>query len=317
MRKTIRSLGLTVSVNMDEEEGKRGDYDLHKDYEVPDFLGPLVPNGYLERFIDEQGFLIRVERALYLFGQCALIGPTGTGKTHTVYAVAEKHKIPIFETNCSLQTSTYDLIGKYIGLGKENWVDGTVTTWCRHGGILYLDEANMMEQDIAARINSVMDLRGHIILTEKDNEVVRRHPMGYIVISMNPYSMEYAGTKPLNAAFRRRMRAWIVYDYLSSGDRLSKLEVNAVMERSSLERVDMVESIVKAGARLRELYKSGELPMAPSMENLVDWATLVTQGEDAVKAAEEVIINMTSDDEESQSLIRNVITSSLPLKHDK
>jgi nitric oxide reductase NorQ protein len=180
-------------------------YDLHPDYEFPDSVQDMIPSGTPE-YITPPGkdYIKQMIRALYYFKQCALIGPSGTGKTHVVYFIAELTGLPIWEVNCGLQTSSYDLFGRYIGLGKENWIDGQIISWCRVGGILYLDEANMMKQDIAARLNPILDTRGHIVLTEKDNEVVKRHQSGYVIISMNPFSSEFVGTKPLNAAFRRR-----------------------------------------------------------------------------------------------------------------
>ena len=32
---------------------------------------------------------------------------------------------------------------------------------------MYLDEANMMKQDVATRLNPVLDTRGHLVLTRK------------------------------------------------------------------------------------------------------------------------------------------------------
>ncbi len=79
---------------------------------------------------------------------------------------------------------------------------------------MYLDEANMMKQDVATRLNPVLDTRGHLVLNEKDSEVIERHKYGYMIISMNPATAEFSGTKPLNAAMRRRMAVWINFDFL-------------------------------------------------------------------------------------------------------
>jgi len=117
----------------------------------------------------------RIVRAMFYFKQCALIGPSGTGKTHIIYLIAELTGLPVYEVNCGLQTSSYDLIGRFVSLVKENWIDGQVTLWLRHGGILYLDEANMMKQDVTTRLNPILDTRGHLVITEKDNEIVP-HP---------------------------------------------------------------------------------------------------------------------------------------------
>jgi intein/homing endonuclease/MoxR-like ATPase len=229
-----------------------------------------------------------------------------THNTHIVYLVAELAGLPMWEINCGLQTSAYDLFGRYVGLGKENWIDGQIVSWCRHGGILYLDEANMMKQDVATRLNPVLDTRGHLVLTEKDNEIIPRHPAGYVVISMNPYSAEFAGTKPLNAAFRRRMSVWIDFDYLSVGNKISDDEITLVEKKGKIER-DIATNIVRVGAELRRQYKANEIPYGPSVGDLINWALLVSDGVPAETAAEETVISMTSDNAEVQDMVRRVV----------
>jgi nitric oxide reductase NorQ protein len=258
-------------------------------------------------YVDEgEGYVERIMRALYYFKQTALIGPSGTGKTHIVYLVAQIAGLPLWEINCGLQTSVYDLFGRFVGLGKENWIDGTIVSWCRYGGILYLDEANMMKQDIATRLNPILDTRGHMVLNEKDNEVIPRHPFGYVVISMNPYSSEFSGTKPLNAAFRRRMSVWIDFDYLSVGTRISQREVKMLSERSKIP-MDVAEKVIRVGAEVRKRYKSGDLPYGPSVGDLLNWGTLIADGLDPKAAADETLVSLTSDDAEIQAVVRRIV----------
>jgi len=281
-------------------------YDLRRGYEFPEHLHDLIPSGTPEYIDHGERYVERISRALYYFKQCALIGPSGTGKTHVVYIVAEIHGLPLWEINCGLQTSTYDLFGRYIGLGKENWIDGQITSWLRNGGILYLDEANMMKQDIAARLNPILDTRGHLVLTEKDNEIVKRHPCGYVIIAMNPFSSEFVGTKPLNAAFRRRMAVWINFTYLSVGDDISKDEIGLIQSRGKVDE-DTAYRIVRVGAELRRQYLSGDLPYGPSPGDLINWAVLISDGMTPQAAAEETIITMTSDNIEVQEAVRRVV----------
>jgi nitric oxide reductase NorQ protein len=287
-------------------------YDMHPNYEFPDSMESMIPTGVPE-YITPPGvnYIKEIVRALYYFKQCALIGPSGTGKTHIVYFIAEVTGLPIWEVNCGLQTSTYDLFGRYIGLGKENWIDGQIISWCRVGGILYLDEANMMKQDIAARLNPILDTRGHIVLSEKDNEVVKRHDYGYVIISMNPFSSEFVGTKPLNAAFRRRMSVWINFDYLSVGDRVNAKEVKLVQKRSGIPD-ETAKRVVQVGAELRRQYQSGDLPYGPSPGDLMNWSTLISDGCTPLEAAEVSIVGTTSDDFEIQEIVRRIIKAHFP-----
>ncbi len=306
-RLTVKlSLAPKTGVASLKQRYNTGKYDLGTDYHYPDSLRSLVPTNVPE-FIDQgENYVEKVTRALFYFKQCALIGPSGVGKTHIVYMGAKMAGLPLWEINCGLQTSVYDLFGKFVGLGRENWIDGLIVSWCRHGGILYLDEANMMKQDIATRLNPILDTRGHMVLTEKDNEIIPRHPNGYVIISMNPYSAEFAGTKPLNAAFRRRLSAWVDFDYLSVGSKISDREVRMIAERSSIQ-LPTAERMVRVAAEMRKRYKNGDLPYAPSVGDLANWGTLVADGLTPTNAAEETIISVTSDDAEVQGQVRRVV----------
>jgi nitric oxide reductase NorQ protein len=281
-------------------------YNLASNYIFSDKIGDLIPKNTPDYVDEGQNYVERMMRALYYFKQCALIGPSGTGKTHIVYLVAEIAGLPLWEINCGLQTTTYDMFGRYIGLGKENWVDGQIVSWARNGGILYLDEANMMKQDVATRLNPLLDTRGHMVLTEKDNEIIPRHPLAYVIISMNPFSVEFAGTKPLNAAFRRRLSVWINFDYLSVGQKVQEDEIALIENKGRVNR-DTALQIVKAGASLRANYKKGDIPYGPSVGDLINWATLVADGMDIYTAAEETVVTTTSDDTSIQDLVRKIV----------
>ncbi|MEE9586369.1 MAG: CbbQ/NirQ/NorQ C-terminal domain-containing protein, partial [Nitrososphaerales archaeon] len=125
--------------------------------------------------------------------------------------------------------------------------------------------------------------------------------------SMNPYSSEFAGTKPLNAAFRRRMTVWINFDYLSMGDKISQEEVELVIDKTGIP-ADISLKVVKVGAELRRQYKSGDLPYGPSVGDLINWSRLISDGMQPKTAAEEAIVALTSDDPEVQDTVRRVMT---------
>ncbi len=314
---TSKVVDQKYSVNVTFSKMKRNTHALSKNYDIKKYLDPtkftfnpemmeLIPKDTPPYLDNGEKYVERIARALSFFRQCALIGPSGTGKTHIVYLVAELAGLPMWEINCGLQTSVFDLFGRYIGLGKENWIDGLITSWCRYGGILYLDEANMMKQDIATRLNPILDQRGHMVLTEKDNEIIQRHKDAFLIISMNPVSSEFAGTKPINAAMRRRMSVWLNFDYMSVGNKIDEKEVALVIGKTGVSKKD-AEIIIKVGAELRRQYKSGELPYGPSIGDLLNWAKLVSDNSTVKIAAEETIIALTSDDPEVQSIVRKII----------
>lgn len=307
----------TMNLSVKVSKLKKDEHELSKLYDFKKYLDPskflfpekmheMIPKGTPPYLDNGERYVERIFRAISYFKQCALIGPSGTGKTHIVYLVSELSGLPLWEINCGLQTSVFDLFGRYVGLGKENWIDGLITSWCRYGGILYLDEANMMKQDIATKLNPILDARGHMVLTEKDNELIHRHKDAYLIISMNPFSSEFAGTKPINAAMRRRMSVWLNFDYMSVGDNVDKKEIKMVSERGDVSLKD-AEIITKIGAKLRQEYKTGDLPYGPSIGDLVNWSKIVADGATILEAGIETIVSMTSDDLEVQDEVKKII----------
>jgi len=286
-------------------------YDFKKYMDSSDMIFPeemdeMIPKETPPYLDNGEHYVERIGRALKFFKQCALIGPSGTGKTHIVYLVAELAGLPMWEINCGLATSVFDLFGRYVGLGKENWIDGLITGWCRKGGILYLDEANMMKQDVATKLNPLLDQRGHMVLTEKDSEIIHRHKHAYMIISMNPVSSEFAGTKPINAAMRRRMSVWLNFDYMSVGDNIDEKEINMVAKKGGIPLID-AETIVRVGAKLRQEYKMGDIPYGPSVGDLVNWAKICSDGVSILEGGDETLIPMTSDDPEVQDEVRHIV----------
>ena len=306
-----------VSLDIRISKLRRVQSDLTKIYGIKQYLDPaqfsfspkmeqLIPRN-IPNFVDHgENYIKRIARALSFFKQCAIIGPSGTGKTHAVYLTAQIAELPLWEINCSLQTSVFDLFGRYVGLGKENWIDGLITSWTRYGGILYLDEANMMKQDVATRLNPLLDARGHMVLSEKDNEMIPRHKDAHLILSMNPFSAEFVGTKPLNAALRRRMSVWINFDYMSTGDHVDEKEVSLISQNTGINTYT-AEKIANVAAKLRKEYKEGDLPYAPSVGDLINWARLMADGSSIMESCNETIIAMISDDKEIQEDVKNTV----------
>ena len=164
----------------------------------------------------------------------------------------------------------------------------------------------MMKQDVATKLNPLLDQRGHMVLTEKDSEIIHRHKHAYMIVSMNPVSSEFAGTKPINAAMRRRMSVWLNFDYMSIGDNIDENEIEMVSEKGGIPMID-AETIVKIGAKLRQEYKMGDLPYGPSIGDLVNWGMICADGASIPEGGDETLVPMTSDDPEVQDEVRHII----------
>jgi len=83
-------------------------------------------------------------------------------------------------------------------------------------------------------------------------------------------------------------------------------EVGLVCEKARIDH-DVATKMVATSAKLREDYKAGDLPYAPSIGDLVNWGMLIADGTSIEKAADETLIALTSDDPEVQDDVRKVI----------
>jgi len=102
------------------------------------------------------------------------------------------------------------------------------------------------------------------------------------------------------------MAVWINFDFLSVGENISPHEVDMLRKRTKIDE-DTAYKIIQAGAELRRQYKAGDLPYGPSLGDLINWATLVKDGNTPMAAAEETIIGLTSDNIEVQADVKRIL----------
>ena len=109
-----------------------------------------------------------------------LKGPTGTGKTRFVDYMAHKIGINLITISCHEETSSTDLIGRYIIKGAETiWIDGPLTKAVKEGAIVYLDEIAEARPDVIVAIHSLTDHRKELYI-DKLGEIVRAHKGFYV-----------------------------------------------------------------------------------------------------------------------------------------
>ena len=131
-----------------------------------------------------------------------LAGPTGCGKTRFLEAMAAQLELPLITVACHDETSSIDLVGRFLIKGAETvWQDGPVTRAVRAGAILYLDEIIEAREDVIVVLHSLTDHRRELYIDRLDETLVA--PGGFMVVaSFNP---GYArGFKELRPSTRQR-----------------------------------------------------------------------------------------------------------------
>lgn len=227
-----------------------------------------------------------------------LIGETGTGKTTFIRELAKENGKELYRINLTGQTSTDDLIGKFLANEKGiYWIDGLLIKAMREGNWVVLDELNMALPEILSRLHSLLDDERRIILTENNGEVVSTHKDFRLFATQNP-STDYAGTKELNKAFLSRFPI-IVYVNFTEHEKdllIAKTEINE----------KLADKLVKFAGEIRMSKEKDVLNYVCSTRDLIQAGELIKQGLAQDEAIEIAIINKA--DPQEQEAIRKFYT---------
>lgn len=261
-------------------------------YDVPDNLKSMVPAN-IPTFFDFKNLWQKSLFALQVIGQAVLIGEKGVGKNHLCLSMAQEFSLPVYDISGSRNLTEYDLVGHYeMRCNETAWVSGLLPIWCRHGGLLILDELSLARSSVLARIHSVFDFRRYLIIKEHQNERVDRHPHAFAIITLNPPKGEYLGTQHLNIAFLDRFQMIEVPE--SSFDEKKKI----IKMRGKLHDEIFTESLIEIAEKINGEYKEGNLRDFISLRNLIDCCNLIANGLGKKDAVEISIINRFTDEEE-------------------
>lgn len=196
-----------------------------------------------------------------------LIGETGTGKTTLVREYAEIHKRELLRVSCTGQTSTDEILGKWLIRDKETyWQDGAITMAMRKGWWVVVDEVNSALPEVLFSLHSLLDDDKKITLVEKDGEVVRPEKNFRFFATMNPMD-EYAGTKELNKAFLSRFAVVLHVDYPEPDVEINIL-TNVGVDKS------IAKLMVGVATLLRNAKDEDKIFYTCSTRDLIYWGML-------------------------------------------
>ncbi|MCL2722932.1 MAG: CbbQ/NirQ/NorQ/GpvN family protein [Polyangiaceae bacterium] len=225
----------------------------------------------------------------YAFAQklpLCLKGPTGTGKSRFVEAMAERLGRPLVTVACHDETSAVDLVGRYLIRGGETqWQDGPVTRAVRAGAILYLDEIAEARPDVIVVLHPLSDHR-RVLYIEQRDEVLAAADGFHLVVSFNPGYQR--GLKELKASTRQRFVS-LAFDYPDVDVEVDILVGETGVDRKVARRLSLLAQ------KVRKLDHLG-LAERPSTRLLVDAAKLVQAGLAPRRACQVAIVESLTDD---------------------
>lgn len=197
-----------------------------------------------------------------------LKGPTGTGKSRFVEFMAFQLSKNLITISCHEETSSTDLIGRFIIKGAETiWLDGPLTTAVKEGAIIYLDEIAEARPDVIVAIHSLTDHRRELFI-DKLGQTIKAHVDFMLVASFNPGYQR--GFKELKPSTRQRFAA------LSFNYPAAKIEAEIIVNETALDETT-AKQLVSIGNKIRNLKELG-LTETVSTRLLIDAAKLIHSG---------------------------------------
>lgn len=197
-----------------------------------------------------------------------LKGPTGTGKSRFIEYMAYRLDKKLITISCHEETSSTDLIGRYIIKGAETvWMDGPLTMAVKEGAIIYLDEIAEARPDVIVAIHSLTDHRRELFI-DKLGETVKAHEDFMLVASFNPGYQR--GFKELKPSTRQRFVA-VSFEYPSA-----KIESEILVSETEIDEAT-AKKLVNIATKIRNLTELG-LTETVSTRLLVDAAKLIHSG---------------------------------------
>lgn len=226
-----------------------------------------------------------------------LKGPTGSGKSRLVEYMAHKLNTEVITVSCNEETSSVDLVGRYIVRGAETvWQDGPLTRAARAGVIIYIDEIAEARPDTIVALHSLTDHRRQLFL-DRHNETIKVPETFMLVASFNPGYQK--GWKELKPSTRQRF-VGLTMNYPSA-----EVEIEIVCAETGVDK-SVASKLVQVGSKIRNLVELG-LAESASTRLLVDAAKLINSGLPARLSCKVGIIEPLTDDSDTAKALEDLV----------
>jgi len=236
-------------------------------------------------------------------------GPPGTGKSEMVKKFAEETGLPYWQIIGQEGIRADELLGHYrlksqAEGGGSVWEDGIFPKAVRAGGILHIDEPNIIEPGVLMRLDELLDSKRQLNMEDLNGEIIPAHPDLFIVFTMNPPT--YEGVKDLPSPIKSRLTRRYVMDYppeaieqniLKYKLKLSDAEFKPSASRTASATGKFAKDITDFMKIILGLRKEKDLSYTPSMRETQAFVQALKEGDGFFKAFDASLGNWYLEDE--------------------
>ncbi|KAI8323453.1 midasin [Martensiomyces pterosporus] len=201
--------------------------------------------------------LVKILRAMQVGKPLLLEGSPGVGKTTLVSTLAKLAGHRLVRINLSDQTDLMDLFGTDLPVDDGfAWCDAPFLQALKQGDWVLLDEINLASQSVLEGLNSCLDHRGTVYISELDREFTLS-PGFRLFAAQNPLG-QGGGRKGLPRSFVNRFTQ-VYMDELSRDD-LQIICDNMYSSHPSIERVLEFNWRMHHATMVKRLFGSSGAP---------------------------------------------------------
>lgn len=223
-------------------------------------------------------------------------GPSGTGKTTKLLAIAGALGLPVFKIAGSRNMDESFLFGKYVlKNGETVFQYGPLSLAMKYGGMFIFDEINMVDSDILSSLNDILDGTGYKTL--ENGETINIHRNFRFAESMN---IGYTGTNEMNLSHKSRIQLKIKLSESSITTMAGIVVKNTSID---LDTAKKMCSIMKKINHLIETEDDGdETSQRIDLRSIISWANMTAVlGGDAVEASVMTVISALTENDDTVS----------------
>jgi cobaltochelatase CobS len=260
------------------------------DIPVPDFrpedwpaearaMIPALPSFWVHNLDTMYGIAV----AVLCNDTTLLTGPTGTGKTASLFAFGAVCCIPVWVTSCFRRMEATDFLGSSAlkadpisGANTTEYNPTQVVNSLRHGGLCVIDEA--FRSPVLMALQSLLESRHTLVLAEADglseSERVLVADPGRWWIALTDNT---CGTGDHTGSYDAEVQDLSTLDritttlYVDYND--PKTERSIVSKACPTLDKPTVKSMVQVAGLIRDAFKKGTVQQTMSMRALLAWAT--------------------------------------------